>query len=123
MTNLEEFIKAYIEAMIFTESGEDDSPLEGATGDESEFDPKTLADIKKDCREFVERHSNDIETSCLTKERPYAQAGHDFWMNRNGHGVGFWEKEDWEAEAGERLNQASEEYGEVDYIFDEGVIY
>jgi len=36
-----------------------------------------------------------------------AQAGHDFWLTRNGHGAGFWDG-DW-PETGDALTEASKE--------------
>ena len=49
------------------------------------------------------------------------QAGHDFWLSRNGHGTGFWDR-DPEMYGGEynakRLQQIAESFGEVD-VFDE----
>ncbi|MFX7784369.1 hypothetical protein ABTJ92_19280, partial [Acinetobacter baumannii] len=50
-------------------------------------------------------------------------AGHDFWLNRNGHGSGFWDG-DWPGEMGDRLDEASKKYGTVDLIVGEdGLIY
>ena len=49
--------------------------------------------------------------------------GHDFWLTRNGHGAGFWDRSDCLPEdAGERLTDAAEKYGEVDLTVDDGVI-
>lgn len=52
----------------------------------------------------------------------YAMAGHDFWLNRNGHGAGFWDG-DWPV-SGAALNKKSEEYGELTiFVGDNGHIY
>ena len=37
------------------------------------------------------------------------QVGHDFWLTRNGHGAGFWDRG--LGEIGDRLTKAAEVYG------------
>lgn len=56
------------------------------------------------------------------------QFGHDFWLTRNGHGTGFWDRyygeNDPRAIAGDVLTQWADGYGEVDlYIGDDGKVY
>ena len=41
------------------------------------------------------------------------QAGHDFWLTRNGHGCGFWDG-DWPELIGEKLTEASKDFGSFD---------
>lgn len=44
--------------------------------------------IVRDCHHFIlVTSTNDIDLSGLE-----AQAGHDFWLTRNGHGTGFWDR-------------------------------
>ena len=53
----------------------------------------------------------------------YSQAGHDFWLTRNGHGAGFWDG-DWPDRTGHRLSEAAKSYGEYHlYVGDDGKIY
>lgn len=67
-------------------------------------------------------------TSCLS-ERPDcfdgitpAMVGHDFYMTRNGHGVGFWDRG--LGERGHWLSKMSESYGDqCAYIGDDGLVY
>lgn len=51
--------------------------------------------------------------------------GHDFWLTRNGHGCGFWDRNDClPADAGQRLTAASEKCGEYYlYVGDDGIVY
>jgi hypothetical protein len=51
-----------------------------------------------------------------------ARAGHDFWLTRNGHGAGFWDRG--LGDLGERLSKAAKVYGEV-YLYpgDDGKVY
>jgi hypothetical protein len=54
------------------------------------------------------------------------QAGHDFWLTRNHHGVGFWEPE-WaniDKDASDRLTAESHRFGECDlYVGDDGKLH
>ena len=47
--------------------------------------------------------------------------GHDFWLTRNRHGAGFWDRG--LGELGERLTEACRPYGEVNlYVTDDGKV-
>ena len=48
--------------------------------------------------------------------------GHDFWLTRNGHGAGFWDRG--LGELGQKLTEATKTFGTSDlYIGDDGKIY
>lgn len=51
------------------------------------------------------------------------QVGHDFWLTRNGHGAGFWDRSTYGFfdRIGRELTQLCKPYGEVDiYLDDDG---
>lgn len=51
------------------------------------------------------------------------QNGHDFWLTRNRHGTGFWDR-GYSKEVGDALTDTAHAMGEIDlYIGDDGVIY
>ena len=110
------FTKAYIEAALWSSTDDDDQPLD-ENYDISDLAPSTLQGMIEDCKAFQEANAKDIDG----KDE---QAGHDFWLTRNGHGCGFWEIPDWEEEAGKRLTEATHTFGEVYlYVGDDGKIY
>lgn len=81
--------------------------------------PSSLASIMIDCREFARTYLPELEP--LTPRR----AGSRFYLNRNGHGTGFWD-EDRLPDDGRRqkLSDAAHKYGESDlYIGDDGIVY
>ena len=52
---------------------------------------------------------------------PLEALGHDFWLTRNGHGAGFWDRG--LGELGDRLTGLAKPYGTVDlYITDDGKV-
>lgn len=116
---MDKFTIAYIEAALWSSMDESDEqggePLDANYGID-DIAPETLASILDDCKAFQEAHADDIGGKL-------EQAGHDFWLTRNGHGAGFWDG-DWQADVGARLTEASHGFGSVDlYIGDDGLIY
>ncbi len=115
MPKFDAFTLAYLEALFFTSTGDDGEPFSGDLTIYS-LAPETEATIVAECNAFQLANSIDIDGNDT-------QAGHDFWLTRNGHGAGFWDG-DWDDGVGERLTAASKGYGEQDaYIGDDGLIY
>lgn len=112
----DEFLRAYIECALWSSTDDEGEPLDGIYSVD-DIAPETLASMREDCVDFLASNLEDIGIG------DWAQAGHDFWLTRNGHGAGFWDG-DWPAEAGRRLTEASHPYGEVNlYVGDDGLIY
>lgn len=121
---LDDFTQGYIEAAFFTQSGEEDDG--GTIGDKGFQDlaPETLAAIVEDCRQFQERNAETL-AAAYAQDYTEEQAGHDFWLTRNGHGAGFWDRG--LGDIGERLTAACgwrTDFPEVNlYLGDDGKIY
>lgn len=76
------------------------------------------AQLVGDADAFLENEYHDLQASELSMD----QAGHDFWLTRNRHGAGFWERaapHSREHRACERLTKASHAYGEMHLILDD----
>jgi len=119
--DLDEFTRAYLVCALWssTDCSRDDGgdPLDDNYGIE-DIDPKCLAGLVKECEDFREAEAEDLEECGGTDE----QNGHDFWLTRNGHGTGFWDRG--YGLVGERLTEACRPYGSVDlYVGDDGKIY
>lgn len=94
----------------------------------TDFAPETFARAIADCAQFQAEHSDDIgefdiaSTHDPDKWRGYEFAGHNFWLSRNGHGAGFFDRD--AGEVGERLQEAARGWGECSlYVGDDGKIY
>jgi hypothetical protein len=91
-TQLDSFTRAYLVAALWT--FDDDAP----SGDyESsgrieillpQIAPESIESAAQDCARFLDYNRARIETALLNEE----QAGHDFWLSRNGNGSGFFER-------------------------------
>lgn len=125
--DLDEFTRGYIECMLWAEviardpDEEDyDTSFNEAGYDETDLAPAALAQIVDTCKDFQE--SNAADLSAYAEARSLSHAGHDFWLTRNGHGAGFWDRG--LGELGERLTRAAKVYGSRDlYLGDDGLIY
>ena len=116
---MDKFLVAYIEAALWS-SMDESTPEGGEPLDKNygigDLAPETLKKMRVDCERFQDENADDI----LYYEM---QAGHDFWLTRNGHGAGFWD-DGWSKEVGDRLTHACRAYPEVNlYLGDDGLIY
>lgn len=114
------FFAAYVECALWssmdqsTESGGE--PLDENYGPDDIAD-ETLREMWADCRDF----RMGAAAPDLVGIDP-SQAGHDFWLTRNRHGAGFWDRG--LGERGDRLTKEAHAYGGVDlYVGDDGKIY
>jgi hypothetical protein len=114
---VDKFTTAYIECALWAET-DNDTPLDENYGVE-DIAPETLVLMKEDCRIFQYQNRLPEYHSQWSDEE---MAGHDFWLTRNGHGVGFWDRG--LGEVGDRLTEASKRFGEVYlYVGDDGLIW
>lgn len=140
MINATEFINGYIEAAFWTTNMDHLDPEgTGHAGaledhfDSDDIDADAMAKIEGECLVFMVENLADLEAyedACLngtrvfdeSKGSPSSYAGHDFWLTRNGHGAGFWDRglED----LGDRLTEASKLAGETwVYVGDDNKVY
>jgi len=106
--NVDNMAKAYLEAVYLTETGDTDQPSINA-----ELTPLFKARSYIDCRNFL-----DAVKDC--GEYDPEQLGHDLWLTRNGHGVGFWDRPEIYGTANATLfTRLSKAMGEVDAEFEE----
>ncbi|GAA3632936.1 hypothetical protein [Microlunatus ginsengisoli] len=83
----------------------------------------TAAELRADLDDFV--GANGATIARIRAEHPDctpAQVAHDFWLTRNRHGAGFWDRG--YGEDGDTLTEAAHAYGGVDlYIGEDGRIH
>jgi hypothetical protein len=76
----------------------------------------------EDVRYFIAANRDDFDAYIEQADHGAAGFGHDFWLTRNGHGAGFWDRG--LGDLGERLTKAAKVYGSVClYIGDDGQIH
>lgn len=85
------------------------------------FSPDLISQSRADCIDFL---TGDVMALLTANDETWdpGRAGHDFWLTRNGHGCGYWDRG--AGDAGDALTAASKPYGEVDlYLGDDGMIH
>jgi hypothetical protein len=99
-----EFRQGYISAIYFTDSGDAGQPDGLAPMEESTYEHvhKDCATFWRSCRALIESGDDGQSPE---------QAGHDFWLTRNGHGAGFWDG-DWPVN-GDTLYLIAKSYDEI----------
>lgn len=93
--DLNPFTQGYLEAMFFTEFHCDNPELENMGYEDLAAD--TITKAIEDCAGFDMLHTRELNACYqqnMTNGERYTptQAGHDFWLTRNGHGAGFWDR-------------------------------
>ena len=114
--NINIFLQGYISAALWSttdcrdEEGNDTYNLDDEFNSVSD---NCRAAMLKDCEDFIAANSENLEKF---KAEIYCEdfnLGFLFWLNRTGHGSGFWEEG---TIVGDELSEACKPYGEF-YIY------
>lgn len=122
---IDRFTRAYLEAALWTS---DPNPGSGQWFEHDDWtianiDPAAIQEAIDDCIDFREANSADLDEVSDTYHVDDTQHGHDFFLSRNGHGAGFFDRG--YGDLGDRLQEAARVYGTHD-AFDQlenGIIY
>jgi hypothetical protein len=128
--HLTQFEQGYVEAMFFTngDTGDARENLLNEMGTER-LTRAALLDIKRDCEAFL---STIMPDGCFVQQwlgraadgYDDQRAGIDLWFTRQGHGVGYWERDELKADGlGDGLSDASKKLGEAYVEVSRGWIY
>ena len=119
VAKLDPFTLAYVEALFWTLTDDDGRSLDYLGL--HDLSAAGLEKCKADCADFQTANAGLLEGS------DPSQAGHDFWLTRNRHGAGYWDRDRacYPADPdGKQLTAASHGYGEVwAYVGDDGEVY
>lgn len=108
--NCDAFTKAYIEAALWSTSNpSDDSDcpvtLDSAGWCLDDIPYPLYLKMVEDCSQFQRDNQELLELAGDTD-----QNGHDFWLTREGHGAGFWDRG--YGEVGDKLTEAAKAWGD-----------
>ena len=94
-----EILKHYLHSALWTAELDKDFDI-------VDFDSTSVANAKIDIRKF------------LSEAKPYLNGvtdemiGHDFWLTRNHHGAGFWDRKEIADEDGKKLTEICHKFPE-----------
>lgn len=128
--NLENFVRGYMVAALWSSCGPEDGEHACESLDDlfdvDDIAPECAKAMRETCADFAKANHADLVAYCekMKNEKCTGEekAGYDFWLTRNGHGVGFWDRG--LGDLGQRLSDAAEVYSSVDlYPGDDGLVY
>jgi hypothetical protein len=109
---------AYVECALWASVGGDTGEPLDLDYSTEDFAPETLVSMREDLQSFL----GMPQVSGWSEVLDDAQMGRDFWLTRNRHGAGFWDRGI--GELGERLTEAAHTFGSSDlYVGDDGLLY
>lgn len=100
-----QFVDAYLEAALWTATDEEGNDLDQTYSIE-DFSQEDINEAVKESNDFIKANLKDLESV-----GDPSQHGHDFWLTRNGHGAGYWDRG--YGAVGKRLTDAAHVYGEA----------
>ncbi len=118
----DQFFSAYVDCALWSSVDDESEPFDHRFNIHSD----TLAAMREDCEDFIASNAEllaeyDTRMSC-EQWTGATRAGHDFWLTRNCHGAGFWDRG--LGDLGDKLSRAAKVYGSVElYVGDDGVIH
>lgn len=130
--DVEQELEQYIAAALWTTNADHLDPEgTGAAGNlddhfsAADLDPEALESMRADLTDLI-HHADTRALELWESELGAGQVGHDFWLTRNGHGAGFWDRFMAEPAAsyGRHLTDKAKPYGES-YLYagDDGRLY
>jgi len=114
--DIQKILDHYVICALWSSTNEEDEPLDSFyTIDD--IDTDTLSRMREDIMDFVESNKELLVSSGQSEE----MIGYDFWLTRNHHGAGFWDRG--LGNIGEELTKVCYSYGSVYlYISDNGKV-
>lgn len=111
-------MRGYFDAALWASTDDDGTPLD-AEFSTSDFPQSAKDRAEEDVNLFiVQCEERNIDVNAHDPE----QFGHDFWLTRNRHGTGFWDRD--LGSEGKILTDIAHSFGEVDiYVGDDGLLY
>ena len=124
---IDQVMDGYVLAALWS-TNDESTPSGGEPLDKNygwlDIDGETLAWMRNDCKRFMEENTSAIRRFMWETEKTeheYDYIGHDFWLTRNGHGVGLWDRN--AGAVSESLTKVCHKFGGVDlYVGDDGKI-
>lgn len=119
---------AYVTCALWSSLDDNGEPLDESY-DVDDIEAETLQEMRAEFDDFLDAvaERNDDDILVWVREFGIGQIGHDFWLTRNRHGAGFWDRSYGDnaiTRAGERLTEIAHTLGSYElYVSDDGKVY
>lgn len=123
--DLESVYSGYVDAALWSSTNdrhyENPDEPEMLDGTDYELSDETEFHFRAECQAFIEDNA-DLVAAVMDGGMDGENVGHNFWLSRNGHGTGFWDRG--LGELGDQLDAAAKKFGEDDlYVGDDDKIH
>jgi hypothetical protein len=109
-------LNQYLETALWSSTDDNDKPLDD-NYTIRDIDKSSINTAKKDLNKFLSKAQKYIDEDDIDD----GQVGHDFWLTRNGHGAGFWDRG---GEHDDALAKLCKPFRELNpYVGDDGKVY
>jgi hypothetical protein len=121
---LDTIATAYIQCALWSSVDDEGEPLDGLyeVWDLSDEATTSIMEEIGDFLDLLASEGIDWDAGWTAE-----QLGHDFWLTRNGHGAGFWDRyggADLREDLGDLLTKWAKSFGSSDlYVGDDGKLY
>ncbi len=119
-----DFIKQYMVTALWSSTDErEEAEHEFLDAEFSihDFSYSATKRIIRDCKEFIEKTKYILNR--VKNKYSYESAGHDFWLTRNRHGAGFWDRFDELSKEDRDFLTDMSEYGPVNLYAENGKVH
>jgi hypothetical protein len=108
---ISDFVKGYIDCALWSSTAEIEEGSDRSFSDEGfsacDLAQETLDKFVADCAAFQITAAEELAVTAVAD----STNGHDFWLTRNGHGCGFWDRG--YGPTGDVLTKKAKAFGEV----------
>jgi len=117
-------LRAYVECAIWSSTDIDTSePLDKKYSGE-DLSEQTLDKMNADLEAFLKEYYKFLGAADIHCHASADQVAHDFWLTRNHHGAGFWDRP--ELYSGQtfadKLTTLAHSFGEADLLASDGIL-
>ncbi|WP_435634332.1 hypothetical protein ACSC9U_18330 [Pseudomonas solani] len=120
------FRAGYMEAALWSSADTHPETQEHVCLEDFEWAPGEPWQREGECNDFLAYAGELVRAYVEQRQCPgfygWECAGHDFWLTRNGHGAGYWDRG--LGDLGDKLTAAAKTFGGVDlYLGDDELVY
>ena len=115
--SLDVFVRSYLNTLLWSETDDSGEPLDRNYSIE-DISTDVVEAAEKDCAAFLEKFGGELT------EDQHDDAGYDFALTQNGHGVSFEDRDYYDRDLAKRMRDYSRAISEVSlYVGDDGIIH
>lgn len=115
------FLKGYLECALWASTNDDGEYLDEDYED-SDIAWSTAEEMVIDCDDFCEVAADIFDRVGAGQYQDFEKHGYDFWLTRNGHGTGYWDRG--YGDDGDALSKMAENEGAYHlYVGDDNLVH